>query len=196
MNTPSHDRPPADTGIIKWGIAGFVVACIVLFLVGSRSQPAGETEPRFAIREQAEEITEGVYRITLDVRTADRWVALDFSQARAHDGEPDIYVQRSMFRVPKGAVDLGPVTLAQAKLPAAVDDMEWQGDRQIDGKLQNPAVGRWYSYSYWTHLLKSKRHTYAVRRSGDSVAFFRVVSYYCVPDSSGCMTLEYRLTGG
>lgn len=196
MNTHSHERGTADTGVIKWGLAGFVIACIVLFWVGSRSRPDSGTELRFAIKEQAESISEGIYRITLDARAAGRWVALDFSQARAHDGDPDIYVQRSMFRVPKGAVDLGSVPLGQAKLPAGMTDVKWQGDRQIDGKLQNPAVGRWYAYSYWTHLLESKGHVYAVRRHRGSVAFFRVVSYYCIPESSGCMTLEYRLAGG
>ena len=178
------------------GVGGFVVACIVLFLVGSRSEPESSSEPRFAIREDAELLAGGVRRITLDVRTADRWVALDFGQHRAHDGEPDIYVQRSVFRAPKGAVDLGLVALEDAKLVAPIGGVKWQGDRQIDGKLQNPAIGRWYSYSYWTHLLKSKGHTYAVRRSQDSVAFFRVVSYYCLPESSGCMTIEYRVAGG
>lgn len=196
MDTPSPETKPADTGIIKWGIGGFVVAGLVLFLVGSRSKPAEQSEPRFEISDQAESVADGIHRITLDVRTAERWVALDFGQKRAHDGDPDILVQRSVFRAPKGALDLGAVPLAEATLPGPIDGADWQGDRQIDGKLQNPAIGRWYAYSYWTHLLKSRGHTYAVRRSGGSVAFFRVVSYYCLPESSGCMTLEYRLADG
>ena len=186
----TEDKASQNGGshIIRWGIVGFVLACGVLFWVGRRSDVS--SEPRFSIHETAEHLANGIYRVTLDGRTADRWVPFDFGEGRVDERDPDVYVQRSVFRAPKGAIDLGRTALAEAELSPA---SEWQGDQTINGELQNPAIGHWYDYSYWTHLLKTKGHTYAVRRSGDSIAFFRIVSYYCLPESSGCMTLEYRL---
>jgi hypothetical protein len=185
-------QPPSDRvhRFIAWALGGFTVACVLLFLLGRMLVP--EVEPGFAVAD-AKPIGAGVFQVTIDAQNNKAWIPFSFAEGKPFVGEPDVLVQRHVFQAPEGALDLGPVTLAEAKLPANAD---WTSDRAKDGVTQNPALDRWYTYSYWTHLLRPKGHTYAVRRAGGAgVAFFRVVSYYCVPDGSACLTLEYRLEG-
>jgi hypothetical protein len=95
-----------------------------------------------------------------------------------------------VLRAPHGAIDLGRVPLESAHVePGAA----WKDDAQIGGELQNPALRRWYSYSYWTHDLRPLGSTYAVRLAGGGTAYFQIASYYCKPEGAGCLTLRYRL---
>ena len=74
-------------------------------------------------------------------------------------------------------------------------DVEWTEDELTDGFMANPVLLRWYTYSYWTHLLRSKHDVYAIKFRADPTraALVRIESYYCEPEGSGCMTFRYRL---
>jgi hypothetical protein len=108
------------------------------------------------------------------------------------EGRPaDLRFRRYVVRAPGGAAALGKTPLEMEQLP---EDLKWEFDVNVDGGLQNPAVARWYEYGLQSHLLTTKGETYVVQRStGKGKAAFKIVSYYCEPDGSGCLTVRYRL---
>jgi len=55
----------------------------------------------------------------------------------------------------------------------------------------NDAIGRWYRYSWTSHLLTALPRTYAVRTAGGEAVKLRFVSYYCPGATPGCVTFEY-----
>jgi hypothetical protein len=189
MSTIAEGARTGGARFIAWAIGGFFAACVLLLALGRFMKP--EVEPGFAVS-PAKPTPAGVFRVTLDVQDNKRWVAFSFGAGQVGQGDADLWVQRHRLRAPAGAIDLGAVDLARAQVPA---EAGWVRDELHQGVEENPALARWYNYSYWTHLLKTKGHTYAVRRAGGGVAYFRVLSYYCEPEGTGCLTLEYRLDG-
>jgi len=202
LETDKPPYAPEDSGVedhtmsslprfIKVGLIAFIATCLLVFAAGSMIAP--NMEPGFPITERAQPQTDGSFRITLDAGNRGQWVPVNLSRGTTHEAETDadLLVQRYVFRAPGGAADLGDVLLDKATLAA---DLSWTFDKQVDGQLQNPAISGWYDYSYMTHLLKSKNHTYAVQlRSGEGFATFNVVSYYCEPEGTSCVTIDYRL---
>ena len=186
----------AGAGFFRWAVIGFVVACVALFFAASLIEPTNAPKGYPVIpAAMPHPDGDGSFLLTVDTSHRHRWIGIDLGQGRAvHDGlEPDLRVQRYVFQVPAGAIDLGPVALKDARLP---EEPVWQSDVDVDGSPQNPAIARWYEYGYSSHLLTTKHHTYALRlKDGASVAFVQVVSYYCSPDGSGCLTLRFRLSG-
>jgi hypothetical protein len=131
--------------------------------------------------------------VTLDVTSRSNWTGIHFADGKVRDapGDVDLMARRHHVRAPGGAIQLGDIPLAEATLP---EDPQWEIDETHDGQILNPAFGKWYAYSYFTHMLDPIPLTYAVRSaSGDHVVFVRIVSYYCKPEGSGCLTLRYRL---
>ena len=195
--------------LIRGAIVAFVATGALLFFLGGRLAPETTPEPRFAIDEKAHpappEAGEGpgTFQVTLDTADAKHFVPFDLAAgairpveagalAQESDGTglPDIVARRYGLRAPHGAWKLGKVPLSEARVPA---NPPWQRDRKSGGEFQNPAMQGWYKYSYWTHLLRSNGEVYAVRLTGGGVAYVKVVSYYCQPEGSGCLTLRYRL---
>src|SRR5206468_11351066 len=111
------------------------------------------------------------------------------SGRRVEPAAADLLVRRYVVQAPHGALDLGAVPLADAQMPAAP---QWFADTRLAGELQNPAFAHWYQYSYWTHVLTSRDNTYAIRMADGGAALLRIRSYYCAPEGSGCLTLQYR----
>lgn len=55
----------------------------------------------------------------------------------------------------------------------------------------NPAMERWYRYSWFSHLLSPKPEVYVIRsRSGPAVKL-AFLSYYCPGPEPGCVTLRF-----
>lgn len=191
MTSAEAEKQTFGRRAISFAIAGFILTCVVLFAIGGLIAP--ESEPGFTPSTTARPNADGTFSITLDAQGNKDWTSFSFGRGKVGVAPADVLVQRSIFRAPHGAIDLGEVPLASAKLP---ENAEWVSDRENDGALQNPAIGKWYSYSYWTHLLSPRGHTYAVRRADGGIAYFRITSYYCSPEGSGCVTLNYRLEQG
>lgn len=179
---------------IRFGLLGFVLTGAALFFVASSIKP--DDVAGFAISERAKPQADGSFRLTIDARDRDTWVGVDLraGQVVAGGKAPDLLVQRYLLRAPRGAMDLGKGSLASAAPPASPD---WIPDTENGGKVTNAALSGWYDYSYGSHLLTTKEHTFAVRLAdGDDVALVAIESYYCAPEGSGCLTLRYRLVGG
>ncbi|MBI5288252.1 MAG: HmuY family protein [Chloroflexi bacterium] len=87
-----------------------------------------------------------------------------------------------------GALDLQKVPLAEAIVP----DGGYLPDRTHEDRgLENPALHKWYSYNWTTHIITSKEHTYALRTATGEVVLLTFISYYCDDGSSGCVTFSY-----
>ncbi|MFV1969859.1 MAG: HmuY family protein, partial [Acidimicrobiia bacterium] len=146
-------------------------------------------------------------RYTLDATSTDDWVFFDFEDGRVVDTDfvsPDWDVAFKRTKVltnsgvtnesgPGGAFDLGEVPLEAATPPAsAVFAVDVLGGDD-DDEPENPALGRWYSYSFIKHIVSVKPNTYLVRTGGDNDALVQFDSYYCEDEEPGCITFRYRL---
>ncbi len=152
-----------------------------------------DVEPGFPVTRKAVPQKEGIFRVTVDAADRQAWIPINLSAGSVggNEHEADILIQRYIIRAPNGGVDLGKVALADAIVD---ENTTWTSDDIVDGQLQNPTLSKWYTYSYFTHLLKSEEHSYAVRlRSGNGIAYYNVVSYYCEPERTSCVTIDYRL---
>jgi len=193
---PEDDSTPAgpsaeSRSLLAWTIGAFVLTFIGLALSASLLTP--DVEPGYPATETVEALPDGSFQITLGVQDRDQWVGLNLgSGTLATDAQlADLRFRRYIIRAPGGAAALGEGPLETATLPA---NIEWEYDVNVDGTLQNPAVARWYEYGWQSHLLSTKGELYAVKRTtGEGHAVFTVVSYYCEPDGSGCMTVRYKL---
>lgn len=190
--TRAARTPLEGRRLIFAGLAAFAVVGVTTFALGAFFAPDVEAPPGFPIAEVATPGGGGTFRLTLDVADRDHWIPVDLRAGRLVAGveQADLAARRYVLRAPHGAADLGPGRLEDAPWPRTVD---WDADAEVDGAFQNPALADWYDYSYWTHLLESRGHVYALRRRDGGIALVELVSYYCEPEGSGCLTLRYRL---
>ena len=194
--TPEPESPPLGPSaesktLLAWTLALFGLTFVGLFFVSSAIMP--NVEPGFPATEKVAVQPDGSFQITLGVRNRDKWVGIDMGSGAVvgEDTPADLRFRRYVVRAPAGAAALGMAPLDLEEVP---DDVKWEYDVNVDGGLQNPAVARWYEYGLQSHLLTTKGETYIVNRStGKGKAIFKIVSYYCEPDGSGCLTLRYRL---
>jgi hypothetical protein len=59
----------------------------------------------------------------------------------------------------------------------------------------NPALDKWFNYSYLANVLAPKPIVYIVRTHDGKYAKMRLLSYYCASHSAGCVTFEYVYQG-
>jgi hypothetical protein len=148
-----------------------------------------------------------VIRYTVDARDPDVLVLFDFIDGSVVDGdvsEPgwDLAFSRTKLLTnsgvtnpsgPGGAADLGELPLDEATAPASVVfSVDVLGGDDED-EPENPAAGRWYTYSFISHIVSAKPNTYLVRTGEDMDALIQFDSYYCDDDESGCITFRYIL---
>jgi hypothetical protein len=82
-----------------------------------------------------------------------------------------------------GVADLGAVAFADVKaVPEAGYQMTEGG-----ADPRNPALARWYTYGYFSHLLSPRARVWAVRTADGS--------YYCPRSQPGCVTFRYVYQG-
>jgi hypothetical protein len=66
---------------------------------------------------------------------------------------------------------------------------------EANAERSNPAIARWYTYSWTSHILKAKPQTYAVRTADGRYGIFEILSYYCPGATAGCVTIRYMYQG-
>lgn len=120
---------------------------------------------------------DGTWQVTLDARDGDAWVpySLELGRVVPDGAAADLLVRRRELRAPRGA----------ARVDAPLRDATPPSERPLED------FGRWYDYDYLTHLLTPQDATYAVGLA-EGAALVQIVSYYCLPEGSGCLTLRYR----
>ena len=189
----SEEQPKKSNKIIVIGICAFVGTCVLLLILGILVGPnMGQSQPGFPIQETPIAQEDGTQQVTQLTADKEKWIpySMELGRVVPAGAIADLYVRRYQFQIPRGALDLGEVSLAAAELPSSPN---WVMDSDIEGVLVNPAIERWYSYSYMSHLLSTKNHSYAVQLASGKTAFLKVTSYYCEPEGSGCLTLNYRI---
>jgi heme-binding HmuY-like protein len=86
-----------------------------------------------------------------------------------------------------GIVDLGEVAFADVK---TVPDAGYLATEGVTDP-RNPAIANWYSYGYFSHLLRPKPHVWAVRTADGRYAKIQLISYYCPRSQPACLTFRY-----
>ena len=148
-----------------------------------------------------------IIQYTVDARDPDVFVFFDFTEGTVVDGdvsEPgwDLAFRRTKLLTnsgvtnpsgPGGAADLGELPIGEATVPASVVfAVDLLGGEDKD-EPENPSAGRWYTYSFISHIISVKPNTYLVRTGGDMDALIQFDSYYCDDEESGCITFRYAL---
>jgi len=159
--------------------------------------------------ESVEHLTEPtVY--TIDARSDNVWVYFDFSRAAVvpvldpkTDGW-DLAFKRYVVRTNGGRSNpdgQGAVLkLARrdfAGLTGVPQEQQFQADVHPKNRLHpfNPALEKWYNYSYLANVLAPKPEIYVIRTQDGKYAKMRMLSYYCTGNMAGCMTFEYVYQG-
>ena len=144
-----------------------------------------------------------IVQYTIDARSRKEWVYFDFSSGTVVSTSRDSLDWDLAFKRTDiltnggdtnpagaaGAIDLGEIPLSEAVPPAdgyladATDD---------ENGVENPALHKWYSYNWTTHIVNSKGHIFAVRTATGEVVLLSFASYYCDDGSSGCVTFRFK----
>jgi hypothetical protein len=90
-----------------------------------------------------------------------------------------------------GVADLGPVAFADVKAVPATGYQLTEGGTDP----RNPALTRWYTYGYFSHLLSPRARVWAVRTADGRYAKLELLSYYCPRSQPGCVTFRYVYQG-
>lgn len=202
--------------------AAVIIGVAGLFIWGSlQSRPAGfepnevvegeapivADEIAVVVADDVAAIENEVTRYTLDATSLDDWVLFDFETGQVMEGgftspDWDMAFRRTKLLTnsgvtnpsgPGGAFDLGDVPLEVASPPESVAFLVDSLGGEDDDEPENVAVGRWYSYSFISHIVSAKPNTYLLRTGGDLDALVQFDSYYCEDEEAGCITFRYRL---
>ncbi len=147
---------------------------------------------------------------TVDARSKDVWAYFDFSRGSVVAVQNpkteawDLAFRRHTIRANGGETN----PAAQAAL-ADLGERDFATVRHVPDEITlisdvrsqkhpfpyNPAVEKWYNYSYLGNVLVPKPVVYIVRTHDGKYAKMRLLSYYCEGGVSGCMTFEYVYQG-
>jgi len=168
--------------LLVWALAIAFLLLVTSLLIGSF------TKPEFPAY-QVGPSPNGLY--TLDASAGDRWQRFDFARNAVIDSGPwDVAFRRNhVITAPgAGALDLGLRSLDSiAEVPA-----DGYTSTAVAADTVNPAIGKWYAYSMWSHLLTSSHHVYAVRTADGRFVMFEILAYYCREVGSACYTMRYK----
>ena len=132
---------------------------------------------------------------TVDASGGDEWRRFDFavnSLVTAGESWDLAFHRNHVIAGPGGAiVDLG-LVLFDSLLEAPAEGYRPNGPAHWES---NPGVGKWYEYSFISHLLTSRGHVYAVRTGDGHYAKLELLNYYCVGVGAGCITFRYAYQG-
>ena len=135
----------------------------------------------------------GVASDTLTVDAGDeyRWRFVDLDRRMVVDPPDtagwDVMLRRFHF-IPAGAVaNLGRVPFGSV---VQAPDTGYVLTR-FAHDTSNAATDRWYTYSYFSHLLSPKGDVYVMRTRDGRYAKVQILSYYCPGPTPGCTTFRY-----
>ena len=147
---------------------------------------------------------------TIDARSENVWIYFDFSRGAVvpvldpKQDAWDLAFRRYVMRTNGGRSNpngQGAVLKLQERHLAAVsqvpEGVDFQADIHPKNRLHafNPALEKWYNYSYLANVLAPKPAVYVIRTQDGRYAKMRLLSYYCTGNVAGCMTFEYVYQG-
>jgi hypothetical protein len=158
--------------ILVWVLAAAFLLLVTSLLIGSFTKPEF---PPYRLGSHADST------YTLDASRGDEWRWM---------GDIGFRRNRVITAPGAGAVDLGPVSFdSVVEMPA-----EGYVATNFGADTANAAIGKWYDYSMWSHLLTSKHHVYAIRTVAGAYATLEIIAYYCREVGSACYTVRYKTT--
>jgi hypothetical protein len=140
--------------------------------------------------------------VTIDARDAATWRFLSLSDgiARTSPGAGWDLAFRRFNIIANGGpgfpgsaaiATLGEVPLETVKIGV---NLPFVSTAVVRGDSVNPAIARWYTYGFTSHLLSPLPSTWAVRTTDGRLALLRILGYYCPGPTPGCLTIRYRMT--
>ena len=130
-------------------------------------------------------------RITVDAGDAASWrfVSLRHDSTLERPGRLDWDLALRRFHI---ATNGGPGFAGQGAAGIVDTVSQRVAWLQSSADTTKSGFGKWYNYSFTSHLLKPKPMTYAVRAADGTPYRVLIRSYYCPGPQPGCITLEYR----
>lgn len=196
-----------------WFLASLTVAILLVYYQtfttlnkpeNFRDSSADRNNP--ALNEAGNGLIAGItYRV--NASSPEKWVYFDFSEGSTVDISDrssfnwDLGFKRSLIisnggeTNPKrmgGIIELNHVqfeSVTEAPETGYTVDM-----RTSPEETENPAVKKWYDYSYWSHSLTPKNNIYVIRTADGRYAKMQILKYYC-GRVSGCYTIKYVYQG-
>ena len=209
VQTPlsSQDETPRKLPGIPW--VALVVVCGLLiaavwFVMESLQSPDLEWYTVSAVApEEVGDSLIGPVVYTVDGRR-NELTYFDFSTGSVVEGDPDPLGWDLAFRRftilanggpglsgQGGILDLGEISLdSVTRVPT-----DGYATNEANAETANPAVARWYTYSWTSHILKPKPKVFAVRTADGHHGIFEILSYYCPGATAGCVTIRYLYQG-
>lgn len=199
----------AETGTGRFPLPVIlVVGGILLLAVGlvahSLNRPTPATfAPSPVEPEPAGEALVGPRVHTVDASNPDRWRFFSFARGSVVEdpgpGDWDLAFRRfriianggDRFAGRGGALDLGAVPLDSVRVLPATGYV----GTEVRPDSVNPALERWYDYSFFSHLLSPRSRSYAIRTADGRYAAMEILGYYCPGARPGCMTIRYLYQG-
>jgi hypothetical protein len=156
--------------LLVWALAVAFLLLVTSLLIGAFTKPEF---PAYEIGPHADST------YTLDASRGDEWRWWgDLGFRRNH-----------VITAPgAGAIDLGPVAFDSVGEPPA----DGYVPTTFATDTANAAIGKWYDYSMWSHLLTSRHHVYAIRTAGGELARLEILAYYCREVGAACYTVRYK----
>jgi hypothetical protein len=158
--------------LLVWAMAAAFLLLVASLLIGSFTKPEF---PPYTLGPHPDST------YTLDASRGDAWRwSGDLGFRRNH-----------VITAPgAGAIDLGSVAFD------SVTELPEDGYRStsFSADTVNPAIGKWYDYSMWSHLLTSKHHVYAIRGANGELGKLEILAYYCREVGAACYTIRYETT--
>lgn len=162
-------RPP----LLVWALAAAFLLLVASLLIGAFSKPE---IPPYELGAHSDGTQ------TIDASRGDQW--------QWWEGGRGIGFRRNhvITAAGGGALDLGPVAFdSVVEVPA-----EGYVATAFAADTTNAAIGKWYDYSMWSHLLTSKHHVYAIRTPAGDFAKLEILAYYCRQVGAACYTVRYE----
>lgn len=170
-----------------------------------------EDSPDFTVRnpgprEVGKGLTEEITYI-INASSLDEWVYFDFSQGSTVNVPDrsslgwDLGFRRSSITSNGGETNPksmgGIIELPGRDFKSIVEapDAGYTIDTRIGPvETENQAIKKWYTYSYWTHVLKPKDSVYIIRTADGKYAKMNILNFYC-GKLPGCYTIRYVYQG-
>jgi hypothetical protein len=190
---------------------------VVLCLVGCSSERGNADDPTAATYQPTppQPQTVGAQLVgpivyTVDARSRDVWMYFDFARGSVvavQDPKTDSWdltFQRYVIKTNGGQTNpagQGALLSLRERGFAAVTKVPEKAEFSSDVHPKNrpasynPVMEKWFDYSYLANVLAPKPFVYLVRTHDGKYAKMRLLSYYCVNKSAGCVTFEYVYQG-
>ena len=157
-------------------------------------------------REVGDSLTD-VVTYTINAESLEHWVYFDFSKGSIVEVpnpsslDWDIGFRRALIITNSGQSNpggMGGVAKLENTEFESVKETPESGYavdvRRSPTETENPAMKKWYDYSFMTHVLKPKKNIYIIRTADGKYAKMQILKYYC-GRLTGCYTIKYVYQG-